>query len=71
MEVSRIWRNQRAMYTLTGEVCDHCGNKIFPARDICPHCAEEVKILYELYKNRGYYTLVPGKAVYIADLVAK
>lgn len=66
MEVSRNWRLQRERYGLIGEVCDHCGNKIFPARDICPHCAEEVKILYELYKIRGNY-----KPVHIEEVVAK
>ncbi|MEK9162956.1 MAG: zinc ribbon domain-containing protein [Chloroflexota bacterium] len=47
MEISRNWRLQKQRYGLVGEVCDHCGNKIFPPRDVCPHCAEEAKTLYQ------------------------
>lgn len=40
MEVSRNWRLQKQRYGLVGEICDHCGTKIFPPRDVCPNCAE-------------------------------
>ncbi|MEE4193814.1 MAG: zinc ribbon domain-containing protein [Anaerolineae bacterium] len=29
-------RKQR--YALEGEVCSHCGAKVFPPRPVCPHC---------------------------------
>ena len=52
MEISRNWRLQKQRYGLVGEVCDHCGNKIFPPRDVCPHCAEEAKTLYQ-FSGKG------------------
>jgi uncharacterized OB-fold protein len=52
MEISRNWRLQKQRYGLVGEVCDHCGNKIFPPRDVCPNCAEEAKTLYQ-FSGKG------------------
>lgn len=52
MEVSRHWRLQRQRYGLVGEVCDHCGSRLFPPRDVCPDCAEEAKTLYT-FTGRG------------------
>ncbi len=52
MEISRNWRLQKQRYGLVGEVCDHCGNKIFPPRDVCPHCAEEARTLYQ-FSGKG------------------
>ena len=43
MEVPRYWRLQKQRYALVGEVCPHCGAKIFPARDVCPQCGGEAK----------------------------
>ena len=43
MEIARNWRLQRHRYALVGEVCNHCGVKIFPARDVCPECNAPVK----------------------------
>ena len=37
-EIPRFWRNRRQRYGLWGEVCPSCEEKIFPPRDICPHC---------------------------------
>jgi len=28
---------------MVGEVCENCGNKIFPPRDVCPTCEREAK----------------------------
>jgi len=52
MEISRNWRLQKQRYGLVGEVCDQCGNKIFPPRDVCPHCAEEAKTPYQ-FSGKG------------------
>lgn len=37
-EIPRHWRMNLQMYTLTGEVCPKCDEKIFPPRDNCPTC---------------------------------
>jgi hypothetical protein len=46
MQIPRYWRLQKQRYSLTGEVCEHCGNKIFPPRDICPQCEAPAKTPY-------------------------
>lgn len=38
MEVPRHWRLKKQRYSLIGEICPHCDEKIFPPRDICPRC---------------------------------
>ncbi|MCJ7624081.1 MAG: zinc ribbon domain-containing protein, partial [Anaerolineaceae bacterium] len=38
MEVPRHWRIKHQRYAMAGEVCTHCGVKLFPPRPICPHC---------------------------------
>ena len=46
MEISRHWRLRKQRYALEGEVCPHCGAKLFPPRDVCPHCGREAKTTY-------------------------
>ncbi len=46
MEISRHWRLRKQRYALEGEVCPHCGAKLFPPRDVCPHCGLEAKQTY-------------------------
>jgi len=48
MEISRHWRLRKQRYALEGEVCPHCGAKLFPPRDVCPHCGLEAKTTYTL-----------------------
>jgi uncharacterized OB-fold protein len=43
MEIARHWRLKQQRYSLVGEVCHHCENKIFPPRDICPNCGNEAR----------------------------
>lgn len=43
MEIARHWRLQRHRYALVGEVCARCGEKIFPARNVCPRCNAPAK----------------------------
>lgn len=38
MNVPRHWRLKSQRYALIGEVCASCNEKLFPPRDICPHC---------------------------------
>jgi uncharacterized OB-fold protein len=43
MGVPRNWRLQIQRYRLVGEVCEKCGAKIFPPRDVCPECEAPAK----------------------------
>jgi len=52
MEVPRHWRLQKQRYGLVGEICPHCGAKIFPARDVCPECSNEAKEPFR-FSGRG------------------
>ena len=52
MQVARHWRTQNQRYTLTGEVCEACGGKIFPPRDICPECEAPAKTPFT-FSGRG------------------
>jgi len=52
MQVPRHWRIQKQRYSLVGEVCESCGNKIFPPRDICPECEAPAKMPYQ-FSGRG------------------
>ena len=36
------WRLRGQKYRLVGEKCDSCGEVIFPPRDICPRCSQDV-----------------------------
>ena len=38
MSIPRNWRLQQQRYRLVGEVCEKCGARIFPPRDVCPGC---------------------------------
>lgn len=42
VEIPRFWRLQQSRYNLIGEICPHCETKMFPARDLCLGCNEEV-----------------------------
>ena len=56
MEVSRHWRLKKQRYTLVGEVCPHCEEKIFPPRDICPDCGEEARDLFQFSGKGSVYS---------------
>ncbi|MBN2001838.1 MAG: Zn-ribbon domain-containing OB-fold protein [Anaerolineae bacterium] len=51
-KVAHDWRLRGQRYRLEGEICDHCGVKIFPPRDICPECNQPAKRPYTL-SGRG------------------
>ena len=46
MDISRHWRLRKQRYALEGEICPHCGARLFPPRDVCPHCGLEAKTTY-------------------------
>jgi len=66
MEIPRHWRLKQQRYSLVGEVCPHCENKIFPPRDICPNCGGEARTLYtfsgkgEVYSYTTIYEAPAG-----------
>lgn len=62
MEISRNWRLQKQRYGLVGEICPK-GHKIFPPRDICPHCAEQAK---EPFQFSGHGEIYSYTTVYDA-----
>ncbi|MGD8603130.1 MAG: Zn-ribbon domain-containing OB-fold protein [Anaerolineales bacterium] len=52
MQVPRHWRIKKQRYSMVGEICPHCDQKIFPPRDVCPECGEEARTLYQ-FSGRG------------------
>ncbi|MCR4406021.1 MAG: Zn-ribbon domain-containing OB-fold protein [Anaerolineae bacterium] len=72
MGIPNHWRTQHQRYRLVGEICQHCGAKLFPPRDVCPECSQPA---YEpftfsgrgqvyshstvLHAPRGYEEFVP------------
>ena len=40
-EIPRHWRLKAQRYRLVGETCPNCAKKIFPPRDVCPHCEDD------------------------------
>lgn len=67
MENPRHWRLKKQRYALIGEECPHCAGKIFPPRDVCPHCGLEAKTAYQ-FSGKGevysYTKLTEGPAGY-------
>ncbi|RLC34587.1 hypothetical protein DRH14_02635 [Candidatus Shapirobacteria bacterium] len=48
---AEIWRSRHQRYRLIGEVCEGCGAKIFPPRDVCPSCGS-TKTGYEIIRRK-------------------
>jgi len=63
MQIARYWRLRNQRYSLVGEVCNKCGAKIFPPRDVCPECA---KPAYEPYTFSGRGEVYSYSTVYQA-----
>jgi uncharacterized OB-fold protein len=76
MEIARNWRLQRYRYGLVGEVCGHCGDKIFPARDVCPSCNSPAKTPFvfsgkgEVYSYSTVHSAPQGFEQYVPFVVA-
>lgn len=68
MGIPQHWRLQRQSYNLVGEVCNRCGNKIFPPRDVCPECQ---KPAYEPYAFSGRGKVYSHTTVYNAPAAYK
>lgn len=59
MEVSKHWRLKQQRYSLRGECCPHCDNKIFPPRDVCPNCGDETYIAVEVATQTQAFPVEP------------
>jgi uncharacterized OB-fold protein len=76
MEVARHWRTRNQRYGLVGEVCESCGHRIFPPRDICPDCEAPAKTPYtfsglgEVYSYSTVYQAPNGYQEHVPYTVA-
>jgi uncharacterized OB-fold protein len=52
MGIPTNWRLRQQRYRLVGEVCEKCGERIFPARDVCPGCEAAAQTPFE-FSGRG------------------
>jgi uncharacterized OB-fold protein len=61
MNIPRYWRLQQQRYAMVGEVCNKCGAKLFPPRDVCPECS---KPAYKPFKFSGNGRVYSHSTVY-------
>jgi uncharacterized OB-fold protein len=52
MNLATDWRISSQRYRLVGEVCERCGAKLFPPRDLCPECEAVAKTPFT-FSGRG------------------
>ena len=52
MRLASYWRTSQQRLGLVGEVCPHCGAKLFPPRDVCPECTGPAKEPFQ-FSGRG------------------
>ena len=52
MGIAQNWRIRDQRYALVGEVCEDCGEKIFPPRDVCPYCTQPAQTPFQ-FSGRG------------------
>ena len=60
MRIAQNWRIRKQRYGLVGEVCDRCGGKIFPPREVCPYCAELDQTPFQFSGNGKGYSPSPN-----------
>ena len=76
MTIPSNWRLQGQRYRLVGEVCDHCGAKLFPPRDVCPECSKPAATPYtfsgkgEIYSYSTLYQAPKGFEEFVPYTVA-
>lgn len=63
MSIPRYWRLQNQRYSMVGEICNKCGAKLFPPRDVCPECSQPA---YEEYTFSGNGKVYSYSTVYNA-----
>lgn len=78
MSLASSWRTKSQRLALVGEVCPHCGAKLFPPRDVCPHCQGPAKTPYRFSGTGQIYSFATvysapehfeGYAPYVVALV--
>ena len=76
MSTPRNWRLQSQRYRLEGEICDKCGARIFPPRDVCPECEAPAKAPFsfcgrgEVYSYSTVFTPPRGFEEFVPYTVA-
>ena len=76
MSTPRNWRLQSQRYRLEGEICDKCGARIFPPRDVCPECEAPAKTPFsfcgrgEVYSYSTVFTPPRGFEEFVPYTVA-
>jgi uncharacterized OB-fold protein len=76
MGIPQFWRLQKQNYQLVGEVCNECGSKLFPPRDVCPECQEPAYEPYtfcgrgEVYSHTTVLNAPEGYSEYVPYTVA-
>ena len=50
------WRRRQQRLALVGEECPHCSARLFPPRDVCPHCGEPAKSRYAMSGKGTVYS---------------
>lgn len=63
MNIAQHWRLQNQRYSMVGEVCNQCGTKLFPPRDVCPECS---KPAYEPFSFSGNGKVYSHATIYQA-----
>lgn len=52
MSTPLYWQSRANRYNLIGEICDRCGARLFPPRDVCPECEAPAKTPFK-FSGRG------------------
>jgi uncharacterized protein len=63
MTLASDWRIRKQRLSLQGEMCPHCGARLFPPRDVCPHCTGPAQTSF-VFSGRG--TVYSFSTVYAA-----
>ena len=76
MSLASYWRTREQRLSLVGEICPHCGARLFPPRDICPKCSGPAMTAFRfsgkglVYSFSTTYTAPRGFERYAPYLVA-
>ena len=76
MGIPGNWRLAQQRYRLVGEECDGCGERIFPPRDVCPHCEAPAQTPFafsgrgEVYSYSTVYQAPQGFSEFVPYTVA-
>ncbi len=76
MGLASYWRTSKQRLSLVGEVCPHCGARLFPPRDVCPQCAGPAREPFAfsgrgiIYSFSTVYTAPAGYEEYAPYTVA-